>query len=251
MHPDHVGGARDVAGADRRARVCQGREDYAQCVRRLGSSATRSGSSPTGSRTACPSDEVGGDHARVRAAGRGGALGRATRSCRGGRRDRRLARRGAAWPRRRAHRPAPRRRDDRRRHDSRSGSRPRSASTRTRGPTRSATICETLDRIDGARRRASPTRGTRTPIEDPAARAREILEHHASACSSAPRRRSTAGRCRPTRCRSTLFERDLSPTLRRFATAESLAHLERLVLDGRAARADGGYSGREGASCCA
>ena len=33
-----------------------------------------------------------------------------------------------------------------------------------------------------------------------------------------------------------LFSDDLSPTLRRFATAESLAHLERLVHEGRAAR---------------
>jgi hypothetical protein len=38
-----------------------------------------------------------------------------------------------------------------------------------------------------------------------------------------------------------LFERELSPTLRRFATAESLAHLERLVQDGRALRVEGGY----------
>ena len=38
-----------------------------------------------------------------------------------------------------------------------------------------------------------------------------------------------------------LFEDDLSTTLRRFATAEALAHLERLVLEGRAARAGSAY----------
>jgi hypothetical protein len=38
-----------------------------------------------------------------------------------------------------------------------------------------------------------------------------------------------------------LFPDELSPTLRRFATAESLAHLERLVREGRAEAADGGY----------
>jgi glyoxylase-like metal-dependent hydrolase (beta-lactamase superfamily II) len=38
-----------------------------------------------------------------------------------------------------------------------------------------------------------------------------------------------------------LFEDDLSSTLRRFATAEALAHLERLVLEGRAARVGTAY----------
>ena len=43
MHPDHVGGARDVAGLTG-APVLQGREDFAQCVRAWGPSAIRSGS---------------------------------------------------------------------------------------------------------------------------------------------------------------------------------------------------------------
>lgn len=82
--------------------------------------------------------------------------------------------------------------------------------------------------------------GHKDPIEDPAARAREIIEHHRE------RLLGTAAALdgRPLSAYEVsleLFERDLSPTLRRFATAESLAHLERLVLDGRAARADGGY----------
>ena len=38
-----------------------------------------------------------------------------------------------------------------------------------------------------------------------------------------------------------LFERDLSPAHRRFATAESLAHLERLVREGRAQRVERRY----------
>ena len=38
-----------------------------------------------------------------------------------------------------------------------------------------------------------------------------------------------------------LFTQPLSPVDRRFAVAESLAHLERLVVSGDAARSDGGY----------
>jgi glyoxylase-like metal-dependent hydrolase (beta-lactamase superfamily II) len=81
--------------------------------------------------------------------------------------------------------------------------------------------------------------GHKDPIEDPAGRAREIIEHHrerldgtAAALDGQPLSAYQVS--------LELFERELSPTLRRFATAESLAHLERLVLDGRAQRADGG-----------
>ena len=82
--------------------------------------------------------------------------------------------------------------------------------------------------------------GHKDPIEDPAGRAREIIEHHhsrldgtAAALDGQPRSAYEVSLA--------LFERNLSPTLRRFATAESLAHLERLVHEGRAERATGGY----------
>ena len=82
--------------------------------------------------------------------------------------------------------------------------------------------------------------GHKDPIEDPAGRAREIIEHHRERLDGA----AAALDGRPLSAYEVslaLFERELSPTLRRFATAESLAHLERLVRDGRAERAEGGY----------
>ena len=82
--------------------------------------------------------------------------------------------------------------------------------------------------------------GHKDPIEDPAGRAREIIAHHRERLDGA----AAALDGRPLSAYEVslaLFERELSPTLRRFATAESLAHLERLVRDGRAERAAGGY----------
>ncbi|MGN6432075.1 MAG: MBL fold metallo-hydrolase [Gaiellaceae bacterium] len=73
------------------------------------------------------------------------------------------------------------------------------------------------------------------PIGDPAARARELAEHH--------RRRLDATKAALTdEPRSAyevslhVFGDDLSPTERRFAVAETLAHLERLARSGRATR---------------
>jgi glyoxylase-like metal-dependent hydrolase (beta-lactamase superfamily II) len=72
----------------------------------------------------------------------------------------------------------------------------------------------------------------------PAARARTILEHHAerlalseAALDSEPRTAYDVSLA--------LFPSDLPLTQRRFALAESLAHLERLVLEDRAQRVDG------------
>jgi glyoxylase-like metal-dependent hydrolase (beta-lactamase superfamily II) len=97
----------------------------------------------------------------------------------------------------------------------------------------------TLDRIIELDPRVAYA-GHKDPIEDPAGRAREIVEHHherllgtAAALDGRPLSAYEVSLA--------LFERELSPTLRRFATAESLAHLERLVFDGRAERADAGY----------
>ena len=79
--------------------------------------------------------------------------------------------------------------------------------------------------------------GHKDPIEDPAGRAREIIEHHRERLNGT----EAALDGDPLSAYEVsleLFERDLSPTLRRFATAESLAHLERLVQEGRAQRVE-------------
>jgi glyoxylase-like metal-dependent hydrolase (beta-lactamase superfamily II) len=75
------------------------------------------------------------------------------------------------------------------------------------------------------------------PIEDAAARAQELIDHHvdrlaatASALSSAPRTGFEVSH--------RLFGDSLGPTQRRFAVAETLSHLERLVHQGDAARAE-------------
>ena len=98
---------------------------------------------------------------------------------------------------------------------------------------------ETLERIVELDPRIAYA-GHKDPIEDPAGRAREIIEHHRERLDGAAA--ALAGRpLSAYEVSLTRFERELSPTLRRFATAESLAHLERLVRDGRAERAAGGY----------
>jgi glyoxylase-like metal-dependent hydrolase (beta-lactamase superfamily II) len=78
--------------------------------------------------------------------------------------------------------------------------------------------------------------GHKDPVRDPAGRAREIRAHHdvrldraVAALDGDPRSAYDVSMA--------LFPEELSATLRRFATAESLAHLERLVAAGRAARA--------------
>jgi glyoxylase-like metal-dependent hydrolase (beta-lactamase superfamily II) len=73
------------------------------------------------------------------------------------------------------------------------------------------------------------------PVDDAAARARELIEHHRSrldeheaALSAEPRTAYGIS--------LDVFGRELAPTQRRFAVAETLSHLERLVREGRAAR---------------
>jgi glyoxylase-like metal-dependent hydrolase (beta-lactamase superfamily II) len=98
---------------------------------------------------------------------------------------------------------------------------------------------ETLDRIIELDPRVAYA-GHKEVVEDPAGRARQIIEHHHERLRGA----AAALDGRPLSAYDVslaLFERELSPTLRRFATAESLAHLERLVHDGRALRVGGGY----------
>jgi glyoxylase-like metal-dependent hydrolase (beta-lactamase superfamily II) len=80
--------------------------------------------------------------------------------------------------------------------------------------------------------------GHHLPISDPPDRARAIVEHHRDRLE-----RTIAALDGGARTgydvSLALFERTLSPPLRRFAVAESLAHLERLVREGRAKRIGG------------
>ena len=73
------------------------------------------------------------------------------------------------------------------------------------------------------------------PITDPAGRARALIEHHAerlriAAAALGPEPRTGYEVSFP------LFGDDLGAASRRFAVAETLSHLERLVLEGGAAR---------------
>jgi glyoxylase-like metal-dependent hydrolase (beta-lactamase superfamily II) len=79
------------------------------------------------------------------------------------------------------------------------------------------------------------------PVERPAERAREILEHHerrlaetAAALGAEPRTAYDVS--------LELFGTNLDANNRRFALAETLAHLERLVFEGRAGRAGVGQT---------
>jgi glyoxylase-like metal-dependent hydrolase (beta-lactamase superfamily II) len=88
--------------------------------------------------------------------------------------------------------------------------------------------------IELAPRVALPGHGD--PVSDPGSRAREILEHHErrleqTAAALGPEPRSAY------EVSVTLFGSGLDASGRRFALAETLAHLERLVREGRAARA--------------
>jgi glyoxylase-like metal-dependent hydrolase (beta-lactamase superfamily II) len=97
----------------------------------------------------------------------------------------------------------------------------------------------TLDRVEELAPRVAYT-GHRDAVLDPAGRAREIRDHHVERLSYA----EAALDGEPLsgyEVSLALFPGDLPPTLRRFATAESLAHLERLVHDGRAGRDGLGY----------
>jgi glyoxylase-like metal-dependent hydrolase (beta-lactamase superfamily II) len=73
------------------------------------------------------------------------------------------------------------------------------------------------------------------PLTDPVGRARELIEHHAerlavtaAALGEEPRNAYDVS--------FPLFGDDLKPAARRFAVAETLSHLERLVLEGGARR---------------
>lgn len=74
-------------------------------------------------------------------------------------------------------------------------------------------------------------------IDDPSGRARELIEHHRerlnateAALDAEPRTGYDVS--------YPLFGDDLKPSARRFAVAETLSHLERLVLEGRAGKSE-------------
>jgi glyoxylase-like metal-dependent hydrolase (beta-lactamase superfamily II) len=82
--------------------------------------------------------------------------------------------------------------------------------------------------------------GHKETLTDPAARAREIRTHHDARLDRAEAALDTS----PALAYDVslaLFTENLSLSLRRFATAEALAHLERLVALGRASRVGLGY----------
>ena len=78
------------------------------------------------------------------------------------------------------------------------------------------------------------------PIEDAAARARELIEHHRARLGDTAAALSDQERS-AYEVSLSLFGEKLSPTQRRFAVAETLSHLERLVREGRAARGGDGH----------
>jgi glyoxylase-like metal-dependent hydrolase (beta-lactamase superfamily II) len=99
---------------------------------------------------------------------------------------------------------------------------------------------ETLARIEALAPRVAYA-GHRDPIADPAARAREIRAHHEDRLDRTQAALVDAP-LTPYEVSLRLFDADLPPVLRRFATAEALAHLVRLAADGRAEQTgDGRY----------
>lgn len=76
------------------------------------------------------------------------------------------------------------------------------------------------------------------PIEDPAGRARELKEHHRLRLEETVAA-LTAERQTGYELSFALFGRELPPAGRRFAVAETLSHLERLVREGSAHRGEG------------
>ena len=77
------------------------------------------------------------------------------------------------------------------------------------------------------------------PIHNVADRARELIAHHRERLDQTSAVLEREG-LTPYEISLRLFGENLSPTQRRFAVAETLSHLERLVREGRAARAGDG-----------
>src|SRR3954471_14942771 len=92
--------------------------------------------------------------------------------------------------------------------------------------------------IELAPRVAYPGHGQ--PVRDPAQRARELIEHHRRRLDETEQVLTKQG-LTPFAISLRLFGDELEPPQRRFAVAETLSHLERLVREDRAAR--GGADG--------
>jgi glyoxylase-like metal-dependent hydrolase (beta-lactamase superfamily II) len=73
------------------------------------------------------------------------------------------------------------------------------------------------------------------PIDDPVGRAHELIEHHRERLAAAEAALTSAPQS-GYELSFALFGGDLKASARRFAVAETLSHLERLALEGRAAR---------------
>ena len=91
--------------------------------------------------------------------------------------------------------------------------------------------------IELAPRIALPGHGE--PIDDPVGRAYELIEHHRERLGVAEAALGDAPRT-GYELSFDLFGADLKPASRRFAVAETLSHLERLVLEDRAERREEG-----------
>jgi glyoxylase-like metal-dependent hydrolase (beta-lactamase superfamily II) len=89
--------------------------------------------------------------------------------------------------------------------------------------------------IELAPRLALPGHGE--PIRDPVGRARELIVHHRARLDAAAAALTDAPQT-GYELSYPLFGDDLKPAARRFAVAETLSHLERLVHEGRAGRAE-------------
>ena len=97
---------------------------------------------------------------------------------------------------------------------------------------------DSLERtIELAPRIALPGHGD--PIEDPVGRAHELIEHHRERLAVAEAALTDVPRT-GYELSFDLFGADLKPASRRFAVAETLSHLERLVLEERAERREDG-----------
>jgi glyoxylase-like metal-dependent hydrolase (beta-lactamase superfamily II) len=77
------------------------------------------------------------------------------------------------------------------------------------------------------------------PIRNAAGRSRDLIGHHRRRLDETSAALNGRG-LTPYEISLRLFGDDLSPTQRRFAVAETLSHLERLVREGRAARSGAG-----------
>ena len=237
MHPDHVGGARDVAELSG-APVAQGREDYAQCLAVWGPGRSGEGIASYWTANGLPESEAAGvvaESARLAAAvhfAESPQLLEAGDEVDGWRVE---LLRGHAD----GHIVLVR--DD----VLIAGDTILAGITPTIGlypnarPAPLADYLVTLARIEELAPRIAYA-GHRDPIEHPAARAREIRAHHderlaatLAALDGDPRTAYQVS--------LELFAQQLSPAERRFAIAESLAHLEHLVDAGAVARAGSGY----------